>query len=114
MRVMEPAPTTPVARLAAVAPTVPPPKAELIRPPWALPNPDITAEVATLVQLNLSCILDRESADRVLDLMREVNREEGATFLICTHDEGVAARCTRRLTLSDGLLISNHASALFG
>jgi len=51
--------------------------------------------------------LDRDSAERVLDLMREVNREEGATFLICTHDEGVAARCTRRLMLSDGLLLSN-------
>jgi len=52
--------------------------------------------------------LDRESADRVLDLMREVNREEGATFLICTHDEGVAARCSRRLTLDDGLLVSDE------
>src|SRR5690606_30680744 len=51
--------------------------------------------------------LDRESADRVLDLMREVNREDGATFLICTHDEDVAARCSRRLTLRDGQLASN-------
>ena len=51
--------------------------------------------------------LDREAADWVLELMREVNREEGATFLICTHDEGVAARCGRRLTLSDGLLVSD-------
>ncbi|MBX9617015.1 MAG: ABC transporter ATP-binding protein [Caulobacteraceae bacterium] len=49
--------------------------------------------------------LDRESADRVLELMREVNREDGATFLICTHDEGVAARCSRRLTLTDGRLV---------
>ncbi|ESQ74160.1 ABC transporter ATP-binding protein [Asticcacaulis sp. AC402] len=46
--------------------------------------------------------LDRESADRVLDLMREVNKADGATFLICTHDESVAARCTRRITLLDG------------
>lgn len=53
--------------------------------------------------------LDRQAADRVLDLMREVNQEDGATFLICTHDEGVAARCTRRLTLIDGLLASNHS-----
>lgn len=53
--------------------------------------------------------LDRESADRVLDLMREVNRQDGATFLICTHDEGVAARCSRRLTLVDGRLASNVA-----
>ncbi|MEM9965669.1 MAG: ABC transporter ATP-binding protein [Asticcacaulis sp.] len=46
--------------------------------------------------------LDRESADRVPSLMREVNEEDGTTFLICTHDENVANRCTRRITLSDG------------
>ena len=51
--------------------------------------------------------LDREAADRVLDLMREVNRQDGATFLICTHDENVAARCGRRLTLRDGQLVAN-------
>jgi lipoprotein-releasing system ATP-binding protein len=46
--------------------------------------------------------LDRVAADQVLDLMREINREDKATFLICTHDEHVAARCTRRITLKDG------------
>lgn len=46
--------------------------------------------------------LDRVAAEQVLDLMREVNREDKATFLICTHDEQVAARCTRRVTLKDG------------
>ena len=46
--------------------------------------------------------LDRVAAEKVLDLMREVNREDKATFLICTHDENVAARCTRRITLNDG------------
>ena len=46
--------------------------------------------------------LDRVAAEQVLDLMREVNREDRATFLICTHDEQVAARCTRRVTLKDG------------
>jgi len=49
--------------------------------------------------------LDRESADRVLDLLREVNTQEGATFLICTHDERVAKRCSRQVTLSDGKVI---------
>jgi lipoprotein-releasing system ATP-binding protein len=56
--------------------------------------------------------LDRESADRVLDLMREVNQEDGATFLICTHDEGVAARCGRRLTLRDGELVSDVSGSV--
>jgi lipoprotein-releasing system ATP-binding protein len=46
--------------------------------------------------------LDRVAAEQVLDLMREVNREDKATFLICTHDDDVAGRCTRRITLSDG------------
>ena len=50
--------------------------------------------------------LDRVSAGQVLDLMREVNREDKATFLICTHDEQVAARCTRRVTLKDGCVES--------
>lgn len=46
--------------------------------------------------------LDLRSAGQVLDLMGEVNREEGGTFLICTHDEHVAARCHRRILLVDG------------
>ncbi len=46
--------------------------------------------------------LDRAAAEQVLDLMREVNQEDKATFLICTHDEKVAARCSRRVTLKDG------------
>lgn len=54
--------------------------------------------------------LDRVAAEQVLDLMREVNREDNATFLICTHDEQVAARCTRRISLSDGR-VENVASA---
>ncbi|MBU2136701.1 MAG: ABC transporter ATP-binding protein, partial [Alphaproteobacteria bacterium] len=46
--------------------------------------------------------LDLRSASQVLDLMEEVNREDGGTFLICTHDEHVAARCGRRIQLVDG------------
>jgi lipoprotein-releasing system ATP-binding protein len=46
--------------------------------------------------------LDRVSADKVLDLMKEVNREDKATFLICTHDENIAARCARRIMVKDG------------
>jgi lipoprotein-releasing system ATP-binding protein len=55
--------------------------------------------------------LDSEAANQVLELMREVNREAGASFLICTHDRDVAARCSRRLTLKDGVLESDESSA---
>ncbi len=46
--------------------------------------------------------LDRLAADKVLDLMKEVNRDDKATFLICTHDESIAARCARRIMVKDG------------
>jgi len=37
-----------------------------------------------------------------LSLLSEVNREDRTTFLICTHDEEVAKRCTWRIVLNDG------------
>ena len=49
--------------------------------------------------------LDREAADQVLALMKEVNTEDRATFLICTHDSLVAARCGRSITLRDGRVV---------
>lgn len=55
--------------------------------------------------------LDRVAAEQVLDLMREVNREDKATFLICTHDEKVAARCSRRITLIDGRVEGSSQAA---
>jgi lipoprotein-releasing system ATP-binding protein len=35
--------------------------------------------------------LDRESAMQVMDLIAEINRDEGTTFLISTHDEKIAS-----------------------
>jgi len=54
--------------------------------------------------------LDRVAAEQVLDLMREVNRDDKTTFLIYTHDEKVAARCSRRITLHDGLVDGTQQS----
>ncbi len=53
--------------------------------------------------------LDRESADQVLTLMKEVNEQDKATFLICTHDSLVAARCGRSTTLQDGRVVPTPA-----
>lgn len=46
--------------------------------------------------------LDRASANQVMDLIGEINRDEGTTFLISTHDEKIAARCRRRILVGDG------------
>ena len=46
--------------------------------------------------------LDTKSADGVFELMREVNRREGTTFLIVTHNMELARRCDRIIELVDG------------
>ena len=48
--------------------------------------------------------LDRASASQVMDLIGEINRDEGTTFLISTHDEKIAARCRRQIVVGDGLV----------
>ena len=46
--------------------------------------------------------LDRASADQVMELIGQINREEGTTFLISTHDEKIAARCRRQILVGEG------------
>jgi ABC-type lipoprotein export system ATPase subunit len=50
--------------------------------------------------------LDRQTADQVLALLRDMNRADRTTFLISTHDPHVAAFCDRRITVVDGRLAS--------
>ncbi len=48
--------------------------------------------------------LDRVSVLQVMDLIAEINRDEGTTFLISTHDEKIAALCRRQIVVGDGLV----------
>jgi putative ABC transport system ATP-binding protein len=49
--------------------------------------------------------LDSQTADQVLDLMREQGHRHGAAFLIATHDERLLARCDRIVRLRDGQIL---------
>ncbi len=48
--------------------------------------------------------LDRVSALQVMKLIGEINREEGTTFLISTHDEKIAGACRRQIIVGDGVV----------
>ncbi|MBJ3814609.1 ABC transporter ATP-binding protein [Shimwellia pseudoproteus] len=48
--------------------------------------------------------LDRQTGDKIADLLFTLNREHGTTLILVTHDTQLAARCDRRLRLQDGKL----------
>ena len=53
--------------------------------------------------------LDTASSDEVFTLMRQMNVEQGVSFLIVTHDPRLAARCDRVIELVDGRIESDRA-----
>jgi putative ABC transport system ATP-binding protein len=54
--------------------------------------------------------LDSRTADQVLDLMRERGHEQGAAFLIATHDARLLARCDRVVALLDGRITATQGT----
>ncbi|MFP1867241.1 putative ABC transporter ATP-binding protein YbbA [Lonsdalea quercina] len=48
--------------------------------------------------------LDRQTGERIVDLLFAMNRDYATTLILVTHDEQLAARCERRLRLRDGKL----------
>jgi lipoprotein-releasing system ATP-binding protein len=50
--------------------------------------------------------LDRENADQAFELMSEIQRETGTTFLLSTHDRELADRCGRRIYMRGGVVVA--------
>ncbi len=46
--------------------------------------------------------LDSATGDKVMELMFELNREQGTTLVLVTHDREIARRCERRITIEAG------------
>ncbi len=46
--------------------------------------------------------LDYATGETVMELMFTLNREQGTTLVLVTHDTGIAQRCERRITIEAG------------
>lgn len=49
--------------------------------------------------------LDTTTGEHIIDLLFELNREEGTTLVLVTHDQVLADLCQRRLRLDGGALV---------
>lgn len=58
--------------------------------------------------------LDSRTAQDILDLMRKLNKENGQTFVIVTHDPEIGAQCDRIITIRDGLCEDCEAEVVGG
>ncbi len=54
--------------------------------------------------------LDSRSGRKIFELLTDLNQEHGATLVLVTHDEELAARADRLIRLRDGQVISDSMS----
>jgi putative ABC transport system ATP-binding protein len=55
--------------------------------------------------------LDTVNGEHILELLLQLNRVEGTTLVLVTHDPALAAHAGRRITLRDGLVVSDEVQA---
>ncbi|WP_354638304.1 ABC transporter ATP-binding protein [Kitasatospora camelliae] len=55
--------------------------------------------------------LDSTMAGQVMDLLHTLNRDEGQTIVLVTHDEAIGARLPRLIRMRDGRLVSDTRRA---
>jgi ABC-type lipoprotein export system ATPase subunit len=52
--------------------------------------------------------LDSKSTDEIMDLLRQLNRDQGTTFIVVTHNPAVARAADRIVTLRDGRILRDE------
>lgn len=55
--------------------------------------------------------LDSHSTETLLDLMLQMNQQEGTTFIFSTHDERVMKKARRLVRMEDGIVINDEEKA---
>jgi acetoin utilization transport system ATP-binding protein len=56
--------------------------------------------------------LDSETEEELLNFIKELNRKEGITFVIITHDQEVASIAHRMVTLENGQTVKDGSTAI--
>jgi len=49
--------------------------------------------------------LDTHTGQEIMNVFQTLNKEEGITIIVITHDPKIAAQCRRMEELSDGLIV---------
>jgi putative ABC transport system ATP-binding protein len=70
----------------------------------------IVADPAILLCDEPTGDLDRNSADEILALLQQLNRQQGKTIVMVTHDPKAADHATRRLEMDKGELVARGAA----
>jgi putative ABC transport system ATP-binding protein len=52
--------------------------------------------------------LDTRTGQEILSFFRQLNEEDGITFVIITHDPGIGRQCKRMVELRDGVIVEKQ------
>lgn len=58
--------------------------------------------------------LDSHSGEEVIKLLERLNREQGITLVVVTHDPRLGARASRQIRMADGIIVSDNQTATTG
>ncbi len=56
--------------------------------------------------------LDSKNSIEIINLLRQSNKDFGQTMLIITHDENIALKCDRIITISDGKIVDDRLTGM--